>query len=955
MKTRNMEQAKNRYSRQNRYLKATSAAVAVFCLMPYGQATAQESEPGAAPQAAEETPASDIVVTGSRVAREGFTAPTPTTVIGVEQIKAAAPASIADYVNQLPALVGSNTPRIANTGASATVGSNLFNLRSLGANRTLVLLDGHRVVPSTITGNVDINLLPQALVQRVDVVTGGASAAWGSDAVAGVVNFVLDRKFEGVMANIQSGIAEEGDARTFKAELSYGTSFADGRGHFIVSGEYHDDGAAGKVSTRDWFKSRKVIFNPAWTATNGQPRRIVQTGVGASNETSGGLITGPATVTVGGVTMANPLRNIQFGPGGVPMPYDPGTVSGISAFGGDVEDISQAIELAVPLRYGTAYGRLSYEIAPDVTIYGEATYAKAWNEIVARVYDRGGNITIRRDNAFLPGSIATQMASLGLNTIQMGRMFLDWGPLRGRNKREQQRYVAGAEGELGGGWSWDAYVQHGVTDFSTGAYDNNPIIANFNRAVDSVVNPANGQIVCRTTLADPTNGCVPLNIFGSGSTSEAGRNYVFGRSVQNIKIQQDVVAASLRGEPLSLWAGPVSVALGIEGRREKYRSTADALSLTDAFFVGNFKPSSGKYDVKEAFFETVIPLLADKPFAKSLDLNAAIRLTDYSLSGSVTTWKVGATWDLNDQIRARGVVSRDIRAPNLSELFQGGATLNQTVDDPVTGTSYSSRTVSQGNPNLKPEKADTKSFGIVYRPHWLDGLSVSVDYFDIKIDGAIASLIAQRIIDKCDEGITSQCAFITRSSPTGPIQSILLVPQNINSERTKGIDIEGTYRTELGKGDLTLRAVATYVDERSETADGQKVEYAGTNANESQPSKAVPSWRVMSSVTYDLGDIASTLTGRFISAGKLNNAWVEGVDIDDNSVPSAFYLDWSMTYRIDSFGKGAEVYFAIQNLLDKDPPASPNYSTASTIQTGVNGYIYDVIGRQFRVGVRTKF
>ncbi|WP_176593765.1 TonB-dependent receptor domain-containing protein [Sphingobium sp. EM0848] len=943
---------RRRLNRRSR-LKATSAAAAILCLIDAGAARAQMAE--AAAQAKGEVSVSDIVVTGSRVVREGFTAPTPTTVIGVEQIRAAAPASIADYVNQLPALVGSNTPRIANTGASATVGSNLFNLRSLGANRTLVLLDGHRVVPSTITGNVDINLLPQALVQRVDVVTGGASAAWGSDAVAGVVNFVLDRKFEGAMANIQSGIADAGDARSFKAELSYGTSFAGGRGHFILSGEYHDDDGAGKATSRDWFKGRKVIFNPGWTATNGQPRRIIRTGVGASNETSGGLITGPATVTVGGVTRPNTLRNMQFGPGGTLMPYDPGTVSGISAFGGDVEDISQAIELAVPLRYGTAYGRLSYDLTPGITVYGEANYARAWNEIVARVYDRGGNITIQRDNAFLPADVRTQMASLGLNSFQMGRMFLDWGPLRGRNRREQQRYVAGLEGRLAGGWSWDAYVQHGVTDFSTGAYANNPIVANFNRAVDAVANPANGQIVCRSTLADPTNGCVPLNIFGAGSSSQAARNYVFGRSVQDIRIQQDVAAASLRGEPFSLWAGPVSVALGVEARREKYRSTADALSLTDAFFVGNFKPSRGKYDVKEAFFETVVPLLADKSFVKSLDLNAAIRLTDYSLSGSVTTWKVGSTWDLDDQFRVRGVVSRDIRAPNLSELFQGGATLNQTVDDPVTGTSYSSRTVSQGNPDLKPERADTRSFGIVYRPAWLRGLSLSVDYFDIKIDGAIASLIAQRVIDKCQQGITAQCGFITRGSPAGPITSILLVPQNINAERTRGVDIEGTYRTELGKGDLILRAVATYVDQRSEKADGQKVDYAGTNANESQPSKAVPRWRGMASATYDLGKVASTLTGRFISAGKLNNAWVEGVDIDDNSVSSAFYLDWSMTWRIDGAAKGTEVYFAVQNLLDKGPPASPNYSTASTIQTGVNGYIYDVIGRQFRVGVRTRF
>lgn len=900
------------------------------------------------------TTVDEIVVTASRVAREGYTAPTPTTVIGAEQIAAAAPASVADYVNQLPALVGSNTPRIANTGASVTVGSNLFNLRSLGANRTLVLMDGRRVVPSTLTGNVDANLLPQALIERVDVVTGGASSAWGSDAVAGVVNFVVNRRFEGFSANFQGGVSAEGDAQTFKTELSYGRRFADDRGHLLLSATYNDDGGADPVSSRDWFTGTKVVFNPAWTATNGLPRRLVAQGVGYSNQTSGGLIYGPATVTVGGVARPNPLLNVRFGPGGAVQTHNPGVVSGITAFSGDSEDISEAIELAVPLTYQTLYGRLNYDVSPNVTVFGEASYAQAENEIIARVYERGGNITIRQDNAYLPTSVRDQMTTLGLSSISVGRMFLDWGALRGRNDREQLRLMAGLEGRFGSDWRWDAYVQHGRTDFDNGHYSNNPIIANFNLAVDAVRDPSTNQIVCRSALTNPASTCAPMNIFGAGSTSEASRNYVFGQSWQSQTIEQTVAAVTLRGSPFSTWAGEVSVATGAEFRNEQFEVTTDALSLTNAYFVGNFKPAAGEFDVTEAFVEAVVPLASGQFWAEQLDLNAAIRVTDYSVSGTVTTWKTGLTWDLNPQLRFRGVASRDIRAPNLNELFQGGATLNQTVDDPVTRTSYSTRTMSGGNSALVPETADARSAGVVYRPAWLDGLSLSIDGFDIEIDGAISTLAPQRIIDKCAQGITAQCAFITRSSATGPITAIALLPQNINSERVRGVDVEATYRTELASGDLTLRTVGTYMDERSEIVDDEYSDYAGQNANLTQPSQAAPRWRQMASAAWRQGPFNTTATARFISSGKLNNAWTSA-DIDDNSVPSVLYFDWSASYEFEVAGSDVRLYGAIQNLLDKDPPATPNFSTASTIQTGVNGYLYDLLGRQFRVGLSLKF
>ena len=904
----------------------------------------------------------EVVVTASRVQREGFAAPTPTTVISAEQVQASGPANLADFVNQLPALAGSVTPRIGTSGAGPTVGSNLFNLRSLGPARTLVLLDGHRVVPSTVTGSVDANLLPSPLVERVDVITGGASAAWGSDAVAGVVNYVLDRTFEGVSTNLQYGISEQGDAESYKAEFAGGFKFADERAHLIVSGEHHEEGRGDRPESRDWFTGRKVVRNPAWTPTNGEVEFLVRDDVGKSDQARGGRIAGPANVTfdVDGDgdldTVANPLLNQQFNRDGSLSAYDRGTVSGTLAFGANADDVSERMALAVPLRFTNVFSRLSYELTPDVSIYAEASYAQAWSKIVGRVFERNNNV-IRIDNPFLPASVRAQMVSMGLTSINVNRMFLDLDGITGRNGRDQQRYVLGSEGTFGDGWSWDIYAQHGETDFSVGAFTNNPVLANAARAIDAVRDPVTGAIVCRSTLTDPGNGCVPLNILGEFNESRAALDYLYaGRAEQKINISQDVGAATLRGDPFDIWAGPVSIAVGAEYRRERYTAMADALSLTDAYMIGNYRPARGSYNVREAFFETVVPLLADVPFVQRFDLNGAVRHTDYSTSGEVTTWKGGATWDINDQVRIRGVASRDIRAPNLNELFAGGTQTNQTIVDPVTGFEGNATVNTFGNEELQPEEADTRSIGIVYRPAWLEGLSLSVDYYDIEIEGAIASLFTQTIIDRCVAGVVEQCAFVHRDPITNIITSVDNLPQNVDIERVRGLDLDASWRVKVGDlGQLTLRAVATRTAERSVTSNGIKVDYAGANANENQFSTAVPRWRTTATATLDSGAFSTTLTSRFISSGVLRNAWTEGVDVDDNHVPSVAYFDLALSYRLDTFGQGMRLNFVVQNLLDEDPPASPNWSNVSTIATGVNGYLYDVIGRQYRLSVSTKF
>ncbi len=693
----------------------------------------------------------EIIVTATRAGRDGSDAPTPTTAIGADFIEASIRPNVADVINLLPQASVSATPR-STIGNSINAGANLINLRALGTARTLVLLDGRRVAPSTIVGaGVDINVLPTALLKRVDVVTGGASAIWGSDAMAGVVNFVLDHDFTGLKANVEGGVSGQGDGEYYQGELAWGTGFAGGRGHLLLSAQYADVGRVGGPAGRDWYKGYKVIANQAFTAGSGLPTRAILPGVGLAQATGGGLIT------------AGPLRGIQFGPGGVPLPFSFGYASGSVSVGGTAEDWGGNMEVQSPVWNASAYGRLSYELTPAITAFAEYSFSRAKATFTQVPYWRLANITIQRDNAFLHPDVATRMTNAAVTNFQMGSYNPDIGPATGVNDRRFQRWVAGLYGELGGGWEWDVYYQGGRTHLIIDVFDN-PIAANYNLAIDAV--RSNGAIVCRSTLANPTNGCIPLNIFGVGSGAPAAIKYVTGTEHHDQYLDQDVVAASIRGEPLALPGGPLSVAAGFEYRREEFFMTADPISAAGGFFLNNFKAAAGDFDVKEAFAEVVAPVLGDLPLIEELSLNGAVRFTDYSSSGSITTWKLGGIWDVDGALRFRGTLSRDIRAPNLYEIYQPSATFTQSVNDPVTNTSYNATIVTPGNNQLLPEVADTKSLGLVYQPRWAPGLLLSADYFDISIKDAIGSP-RSRPPSPCARRARRACAGSSRAAATG--------------------------------------------------------------------------------------------------------------------------------------------------------------------------------------------
>lgn len=946
---------------------ASVTLLTVTALLGAGAANAQEQQAGASGDVLQE-----VMVTGTRIARaDGYEAPTPVSVLGAEQLNAMGTTTIADSVNRLPAFAGSVSPRsISSNVGTGTAGVNALNLRGLGANRTLVLLDGKRIVGSSLgTGGnasaVDVNSMPSGLVDRVEVVTGGASAVYGSDALAGVVNFVLDKNYTGVKGSVEGGVTEAGDGENYKLGLTAGMPFADGRGHLLFSGEYTDDkGVIG--NNRDWAdNSYQLMNNPNYEDGNGQPELLTVTNAGVANGTMGGLI------------LSTRLRGTEFVEGGLPVNFNFGElVSGPIMSGGDWERsrIDRTTTLALPLTRRNAFGRASFDITDNATVFAELQYSKtkSHNRQVVPNLNNGG-VIIKSGNPFIPASVQAAMDATvdadgnaidPITQFEMGTFNGDMPYLQGINERELKRYVGGIEGEFdlaGNPWSWDAYYSHsdqGITSFTPGDRLN----ANYKAAIDAVVDTDTGRIVCAN--GDPE--CVPYNPMGLGVNSQAAIDYVTGMGHSETTLKQDVVAASMSGEPFSTWAGPVSVAFGAEHRRESVEGWASELDEANAFFAGNYHATQGKYNVTEGFLETVVPLLADKPFAQMLDFNGAVRWTDYSTSGEVVTWKAGATWTPIDDIRFRVTRSRDIRAPNLGELFNSGQSGTGNNTDPFTGESYFMVSRTSGNINLKPEEADTTGVGVVLAPRFLPGFTMSVDYYNIEIEGAIATVSTRNILNQCFEGNQLFCSVIARG-PDGRVSLISVQPQNILGQEASGIDVDASYDIPLPVGDLRLRALASFVD-KLETQDivVGNVDGRGINAADGGiglgTALSSPKARYLTSATYDLDPVSVTLTMRGVSSGVYNNSFIvcqtdcptstaDNPTINNNHIDAVEYFDLSFNYKV---GLG-DIYFVVENMLNEDPPLIAGGRSAGFYQGQSSSENYDRFGRTFRTGVRFSF
>lgn len=972
-------------------ITSRSLLLASASLMLPGVCFAQDiaSEPAAATAAAAEEdtadasaaadtsdPGGDIVVTGSRLSLSGYRQPTPVTVVGSEKLERDNHTDLASVISKLPSAGNMSSPNSSNASqnvSSGTAGLSLVNLRNLGVPRTLVLFDGKRVVSSTQTGGVDLNLLPQSLVQRIDIVTAGASAAWGSDAVAGVVNVILNKSFTGWGGNIEAATNQRGTRQSLKGELTYGTKIGD-RAHLIVSGGYLYSPDHVVPQETGWYKSQNLVNNPVWTPTNGQPRLIHADYVGLSSATQGGLITG------------GPLRGIQFvGPNGTPVPFDFGNVSGTISNGGTfVNPVlnGQANSLTVPIKNFTGFARLSYDISDKVQAAVELNYGWTHTTSASASYTRQGNLNIQVDNPYLDDGIRQRMIDLGLTSFPLGTTntnnlngaagddFLEpngLGNLHNFANRKLFRQLVEFTGELGS-WKWEVYGQHSANKRFTKLVVN-PVVANYNRAVDAVrVTAANqgssglaiGTIVCRSTLTDPGNGCVPLNVLGEGVASPAAIAYVnAGPSESNLTLAQYSTGASIEGEAFSTWAGPVAVAVGAEYRRETVKQTADPLSYARAYAAGNFQFQDFANDVYEGFAEVNVPLVRDG-FVETMDFSAAGRYTRYSTSGSVATWKVGLTSQIIPDVRVRATISADIRAPTLLDLFSNGSSSTQVITD-VTRPGNPTTNIfalTGGNPNLKPERAKTYTGGVVLTPSFLPGLSASVDYYSIKINGAIVTPLFTYVLSQCAAGDQTFCPFITRDG-NGVITTIISSPVNAASVKTSGVDFQLDYRRPVGDGNFTFSLLGNYTHELVRDGLGTVFDYAGS-LNFAPPNvvngEGAPKFRGEASATYATDRYSFTSQLRVIGAGKLNNAYVEGVDVDDNSVPAVAYVDLRASAYLDGDRK-VQAYLAVDNVLAKSPPIIPNgpASSPAYFYVPTRSDIYDVLGRSWRVGVRARF
>jgi outer membrane receptor protein involved in Fe transport len=903
----------------------------------------------------------EVVVTGSRIVKNGFQAPTPVTTLAADALQQRAPSNIPDALNQLPQFRGSSSnSRSVTWNANSPNQGNYLNLRGLGTTRSLILLDGVRVPPTSFAGGVDINTLPQALVQRVDVVTGGASAAYGSDALVGVVNFILDKNFTGIKGSVQGGTSTYGDANSYKATLAAGMPFAGGRGHIEGSVEHYRSlplASSDRKNGRQQIQYTSAVVNGISTSTTFTGVRFART-------------------TFGGYINNGPLAGYEFLPGGnvAVMPVGAPTTNPTYSVGGGGA-YWRDHTLVSGLRTDQAFGRVSYDLTPDINVHAQVSLAESRNSLNTRLDQRfaGANdgLTIFADNAFLQPSVRALLGTTP--SFQMSRISYDTPVNYVDTLNDSVNANFGFDGNInafGRDWKWDANYVYGRNYLRTGVNEFNS--RRYYAAVDAA-RDASGAIVCRVTITNPGlyPGCVPINLFGVGAPSQAAINYVNGRAQYQAINAMQIVAGNISGDLFDLPAGPVSIAFGGEMRKQTLSETSNSDPALAPFvdYTGirglpanvqitnftNIGVAAGKVNVREAYLEAAIPLLKDLPFVKSLDLNLAGRLTHYSTSGRVETWKVGLNYVPFDDLRVRATVSRDITAPTLYQLFQGKQVVANLDIDLHTGASAQYTNEVSGNANLTPEIGSMVVAGMVYSPSWLPGFQASVDGYSLYITDAIGSTNQGQLNRECEAsgGAGPQCAFIIRPlpfsnrTPANNMQRVLNSSLNQAKVFQSGLDIETSYRMPLSNlsqglnGTIEFRGLATIL-----TANRSKANASTATANNLDVGNNA---RISGSIeaNYANGPLTVRLSQRYTGEARRS---VTANFTNYNIVPNVAYTDMTANYKFGEGGK-YEGFLTIQNLFNKQPPLQAD-SANPGLQFPTNRALYDVYGRYYTLGIR---
>lgn len=946
-----------------------------------------------------------IVVTGSRIARPNLDQPTPVSTLSPQQIQNAGTQNLGDIISQLPAVGFSGTVRANSNSFGNQSGLAQINLRDLGTSRTLVLVDGQRHVAGDILTNaVDVNSIPAALVDHVEVVTGGASAIYGSDAVTGVVNIILKKKFEGVEAQAQGGGFDNGFGANYSAYGTIGHNFLDGRLNVTATGYWSRQAG---IDARNLPSAHNYgsIVNPADINPNsldpsfyssgspitkdGIPNRLQVQNVGTDFLSRNGVL-------LSGTTF---LPLIAFAKGGAPIAPFMRTGYNSSAFGQLPENCGESCyftedyeQLQTPLETHGADFTAHFDFTQHLHASLDAKYAETNSDDIIQPSYTFGDFQLQPDNAFITPALQQALAGIPTDEYPYFAGFLNNGRVN-QAKRQTYRIVAGLSGDFDARFAqvnWDGALNYGETDtrFLNSGLRLSPAAdltqGNFAAAFDSVIDPATGQAACRINVpsaqgADylaPTGvvnpaGCVPFNPFGQ-QASAAALDYSFINTVTRDKLSQQVANLNATFDTsrfFNLQGGPLAVAFGGEYRMERTHE------INDPFVVaGNTEnlaaDSAGGFNVYEGYVEGNLPVF--KHFSPGLDelsFDAAYRGSEYSTVGHTDAYKFSGVYGPFRDIKFRGTYSRAVRAPNITEAFSPISSGFFNITDPcdvsnITGNinyakncaadgvpaGFKSSTNSSiigssgGNPDLQPEKSISYTGGIVLQPHWIPRLSITLDYYSIKIKNAILQVAAQDVINNCYNGniLDSQyCGQFTRG-PDGNINSVNTTFLNAAKLQTDGIDLQANYtvgvsglaeRLDVSRfinGRLTFDLNANYlihlrnfpfqnIPDQVNVVEGSIRSFSGQNIVDS------PRLKGTLGVTYQQGGLQLAWQTRYLGRAANFNRDATAVDKAESTnepfAKPAFFHDLVARYDIGGRFKGTQVFAGVNDIFGDAPPA----------------------------------
>lgn len=911
----------------------------------------------------------EIVVTGSRLKRRDFNAPSPISTIDSETLAYSGQTTLEETLNQMPQVM----PAMGRTSNNPGTGTSTVDLRGLGSQRTLVLLNGRRLAPSGAGSSVDLNTLPQALMERVEIITGGAATVYGSDAIAGVVNFVTRDDYDGFGLEASAYTTEKGDSNIYDLNLSYGHEFANGRGNLAAFVSFYD--------REETFAGDRKIADTAYFET--WEGEIVP---GGSSRTPPGVVVFPQ------VDFGNGPTRTTFDPNGVPREY---------IFENDFYNYAPVTYLQIPMTRYSGGIFFNYDLAGSLETYVEFTHTRNLIKQNLAPVPADLFLTVNLDNPVLtPEAMQLFMDNFipsGPNLVDFAfrKRLTDLGPRIFDSTKDYTRFVAGLRGDIGSEWDFDIWATYTQSDEEVLVLN----IASRSRFLQGMlVDPVTGQCYV------PSDGCVPLDVFGEGRLSAEGTEFIRLPNLVNTGTRTQKLASAVVAGPLfDTWAGSVESAFGVEWRDDTGSFESDeALFTGDA--LGLFAQSgiNGTESVYEVYGEALFPLTQDMTMADFLAIEIGARYSNYKNAGEVNTYKYGGEWQPVEGVRFRTMVQKSVRAPNLAEAFEEQTRDSfsyvgpNTSQDPCSASadpigagnvekcvlqgipenqlgiyeatsSFPATYIYGGNPDLIPESADTFTLGVVLNLDFIPKWQISVDYFDLEVTDTIGDLDATLVCFDANNSENLFCNNIRRDPISYNVIELFEPVVNRGSLKTTGIDTQVHYQSELpgflsignAGADINLNVIWTHLTQNSfqENAVAESYECAGKfgfPCNWFKDGTTYPDDRVTTNINYLAGDLNIHLTWRWI--GGSDNAvpiWTDIIGAPDPDlvvadIGSENYIDLGFGYQ---FTDNIHARFNVLNLLDSDPPFVADAAWQNNVDTGM----YDIFGRSYFLGVSLQY